>query len=150
MKSDVDRSMAAGTRCALSAGHGGDAGGWRSDQGRRENGARGFSELGAEEAPRRLADLKLLRSRCQRLLVTPRASEVGGQKGFSAHITKPLRSISIKRHHRKGAIIICTRTIVRSTGLTMEFAEGSWTWITAFITNHTILAPPEASLINAG
>jgi hypothetical protein len=37
-----------GARCALSAGHGGDAGGWRPAQGRRENGARGFSELGAD------------------------------------------------------------------------------------------------------
>src|SRR5271163_2280834 len=45
-----------------------------------KNGSRGISELGAEETSRRLADRQLLRSRSQRLLVAPGASEVGGQK----------------------------------------------------------------------
>jgi hypothetical protein len=45
-----------------------------------KNELRGVSELGAQKAGRRLGSLQLLRSRSQRLLVTPGASEAGGQK----------------------------------------------------------------------
>jgi hypothetical protein len=45
-----------------------------------KNGSPGISELGPQEAGRRLGNLQPLRSRSQRLLVTPGASEAGGQK----------------------------------------------------------------------
>src|ERR1700730_15713934 len=75
-----NRGPEVGTGCALSAGHRSDAGGWRPDQGGRENEPWGILDLGGQEVERRLADLQLLRSRSQRLLVTSPASGAGSQE----------------------------------------------------------------------
>ena len=51
-------------------GLGGDAGGWRPDQGGRENEAPSFSGLNQKKLDQGWGDLQLLRGRSQRLLVT--------------------------------------------------------------------------------
>src|SRR5215470_7357833 len=76
----LGRGSEVGPGCALSAGDRGDAGGWRPDQGGRQNEPWGFCGLDWGEVGKGLAALQLLRSGSRWLLVTSSTGRAGSQK----------------------------------------------------------------------